>query len=208
MILKNKYGEVMDRVEVTQEMRERILDRVQDRSVDKARAKAPFIVTYRKYFYIAACLVLLLAGPLLIHNVFTGPDNPPQQGIPSIDEWQSAQELSQAIGFTVKEISSVPFEVESVQYTSYFSRMAQIQYSGLGNDVSLRMEKGDEDISGDSTEYTDVTTLSVDGRDVLVKGDNGRYILALWQADGYTYAVRFTNAVSQQDMMSAVQSVQ
>ena len=61
--MKKRYDEVMDRIELTGEMRSRILGNIQrmDLSATSERKVLPFR-SIRKYMSAAACLAVLLAG--------------------------------------------------------------------------------------------------------------------------------------------------
>ena len=53
----------------------------------------------------------------------------------------------------------------------------------------LRKEKGASDPSGDFSEYAETTEKRVDGIRVTLCGENGRWSLASWTRDGYSYSV-------------------
>lgn len=201
--MENRYDKVMSHIEITPEICDRILNNINNLDLDKKSGKTAYFPKYNKYLSIAACLVILLASAFIIKNMIVVPDEPPIEAVPGILECSSMKELSKAMGFAVKEIQDVPFEVESVQYTAYVGNLAQIQYTGLKNTVMLRMAAGSDDISGDYTEYA---SIKKDGN-VILKGNDNQYMLAIWQKDGYSYALRFDIAVSQQEITAAVQSV-
>jgi len=60
-----------------------------------------------------------------------------------------------------------------------------------GQDEGYRIRKasGTDDISGDYNEYADIHTETIDGNEVTLKGDGESISVAIWNADGYTYAV-------------------
>lgn len=53
----------------------------------------------------------------------------------------------------------------------------------------LRKSQGTEDNSGDFNQYPDVETLTMADADVTFKGADGRFTLALWQKDGFSYSL-------------------
>lgn len=68
--------------------------------------------------------------------------------------------------------------------------MLELFYTGVdGSSVSIRKAEGSGDISGDYSEYAETGTLDAAGTQVTVKGDGSGISLALWSADGYTYAI-------------------
>ena len=70
------------------------------------------------------------------------------------------------------------------------------------------MAPRNEDISGDYSEYASIKNYTLHGYDITIKGNNGRYNLAVWQADGFSYAVHFAEAISEQEMLTTIESLQ
>lgn len=60
-----------------------------------------------------------------------------------------------------------------------------------GTDEGYRIRKaaGNEDISGDYTEYPVSKTETIDGRQVTMKGQDDNISVATWTSDGYSYAI-------------------
>jgi hypothetical protein len=69
------------------------------------------------------------------------------------------------------------------------------------------MAAHDEDVSGDYNEYSSIKSLTVNGDSVTFKGNGEKYVLAVWQGGGYSYSVQFTKAISEQELLTTVQSV-
>ena len=79
MTLKKRYDEVMDKIEVTSEMRGRILGNIQKLELETAPKNnvIPF-PNLKKYLSVATCFVVLLVGAFVAGNM-TGifqPNNP------------------------------------------------------------------------------------------------------------------------------------
>lgn len=206
--MKNRYGKVMNHIEVTTDMRDRILNNINRLDLNQIPDKIMPFPNYKKYLSIAACFVILLVGSFLVQNRINWTREPTQQAIPDIVEYHSANELSKAVGFTVKEIQNIPFEVETVQYTAYWKDLAEIRSIGRNNTLVFRMAARSEDVSGDYSVYTDIKNVTVNGTLVTLKGDASKYKIAVWQAEGYSYSVQFTEAVSEQEMIITLQNVE
>jgi hypothetical protein len=202
--LKNRYSRAIERVEVTAEMRDRIMKNIGEAETG-IQSKAPFRA-YRRYISIAACLLLLLAGAFMIINSI----NPPVVVRPGIQECGSLGELSDAAGFKVREVKAIPFDVEQTVYTAITGELtiAQAEYTGKANELTFRMSPGSEDNSGDYNEYVDIKTSSAGGLAVTLKGNGGLYNLAVWEDGGYSYSINISNGVSEEEMLDAVLSVQ
>lgn len=190
--MKQTYKEIMDNVKVTPEMRRRVLDNVQARMEQQERPRS---FTWRRAAAIAACAAVVLAGALALPKMtVSAPEPTPgdemaQMAVPNIVDCGSLQELSAAVGFEVLELTDLPFEAESVTYTSYWGEMAQITYEDGGQTLTLRQSAGSEDNSGDWNEYADVETRDADGLSVTLKGEGGQYALAIWTSGGDSYSL-------------------
>lgn len=205
---KNRYNKIMENIEVTEEMRDRILNNINNSDLGKASGKAVPFHNYKKYISVAACFVLLLVGSIIIHSIFDVPGEPPLEGEPGISDHGTIGELSETVGFTVKELKDIPFGVDTVRYTSFGADLAEVTYEGHSNTAVFRMAPRKEDVSGDYSEYTGIENRMVNGYSVTMKGNDGKYNLAVWRSDGFSYAVHFAEAVSEQEMLAAVESLQ
>ena len=80
------------------------------------------------------------------------------------------------------------------------SNMIQVDYE---NGMYIRKASGSGDISGDYNDYSKVETVN----GVTLKGENGKFSLAVWNRDGYTYAVGVQEAMSQSDMLELTSKI-
>lgn len=196
--MKKRYEQVMEKVEVTDEMKKRILNQIRNTDFEPPAlgSPAPEVlqwkrkkqVPYKKYLRTAACLVILFIGasvmPGLIGRmgVVPGPAEPYKptgsqvQAVPDIQEYSSLAELSSAVGFSVVEPKNLPFEPEETVYLVFWKELAQIRYSRAGMTATFRMSAGTEDTSGDFNSYATVTEYRI-GEDIPrenVTGEDAR----------------------------------
>lgn len=100
-----------------------------------------------------------------------------------------ADALSQAVGFPVREASSLPFQVDEVVYTSFWNDLAQVRYTGQDRTVTFRQSLGTDDNSGDYTIYAKTVVHQMNGVDVTLKGDGQTWSLAVWSDGEYAYSL-------------------
>lgn len=205
--MNNRYDKAMQHIKVTDEMQARIRKNLNNLDVEKVPNPVLPLSNYKKYMSIAACFVFLLVGSMILHNVIHTPSQPPVQVAPNVVSYQSVGELSDAVGFTVKELQKLPFDVESIKYTSFWDELADIEYVGAENTAIFRMAAGNEDISGYHDEFTTVESRVVNGYDVVMKGYGNQYSIAIWSYDGSSYALRFDEPVLEQEMLDTLQHI-
>ena len=206
MILGRAYDEIMAQIEVTPEMRERVLKRVAAEDIAPARSNVLRFPKLKKYLAAAACLALVIAGAAALPRLIQ--PQPPEdvQVVPQIEEAASLDELSTLVGFEVDTGFALPFEPEETTYCSYWNELAQVQYSGAGQTAAYRQSAGTEDNSGDYTAYGDVVEITAGGLDVALKGDGGVYALAVWTDGAFSYSLHLSQGVSEAgwlDILSA-----
>ena len=186
-----KYEEIMDRIEVTPEMRQRVLHKLEAAQTRKKRQGM-----LRPIFTMAACLAIVLCCWIAWRPQQT-PD--PEQGMlaaSQIETVDSLQALSQKTGLPLAELTDLPFAVERTEYVSYWDSLAEIQYFGEGNTLRYRKSRGTEDNSGDYNVYAQEMTLEVSGSTVTLKGENSAYTLALWTDGQYAYSISVDTPLS------------
>lgn len=198
--MKRRYDEVMDRVEVTDEMRERILGNLQ--KIDLAAAASSRVIRFpniRKYLSAAACFAVLLAGFYAAGHMagIFQPYEPNVAIVNGIVEVDTLEQLADAVGFEVEELTALPFAVEETTYVSYWNELAEITYTGEGQTAAFRKSPGTEDNSGDYNTYSAVKEIHMGPLTATLKGSGEVYTLAVWSADGYAYSICLSDGISE-----------
>ena len=182
-----KYDEVMEKLEVTPEMRARILQNVETQMAEPRKKPNRL----RRFAALAACLAILLVGAAALPKLISSPT--PEESETTIAngmvEVASKEELSEAVGFPVKSAQSLPFFPQSIYYTSYWGEMAQIDYAHGGSTACFRQSLGEEDNSGDWSEYPAKESFTVNGCAVTLKGERDSYTLGIWSDGTYSYSL-------------------
>lgn len=170
-----------------------------------------------KYLSAAACLALLITGVAVIPQINRGQQEPTsgQEMVGVVNGMEtvaSAEELSQKLGFPVSDLKNLPFTVEHTEYTNGWGEFAQIDYEGVDADgdaqsLCYRKGTGEEDISGDYNMYEVEETVDVTGTQVTLKGSADGYALAVWNGDGYAYAVSVTKEITKDQMIQIVEEI-
>lgn len=199
-----KYDEIMDKVEVTDEMKKRILSNIEKEDLTSAAPKRVF--RWNKLASMAAGLVvLLLAGallyPQLIRNDEPNPDENVQQGGWGMQEYDSAEEMAEQLSFTMKDIPSLVEKAQETSYVVYDENFGEINYAWDDQSVCYRKSTGTEDNSGDWNEYARQDTVNVEELTCTLKGDSDdHYVLATWTDGSYAYSLSASKSMTQEQM--------
>ena len=219
MILSKRYHEIMENIQLTTETREQILRHVSER---ERKAKVQTMKKWTKYLSVAACCALVVGAAYGIHTLHLDKTVSEEEDMTTTDvadggvqmpnpmqEYGSAEELSDAVGFTVKEIGELPFTVKETQYFTYDDTLAEIRYTGDDQEVYFRKSQGDdEDNSGVYNTYSQETTINVGEAEVTCKGDSDAYELAIWQQGGYSYSISLQSGISLEELQAMIETVE
>lgn len=204
--MRKAYNEIMENVQVDDEMRRRVLRHI-SQEMDACAAKMVIRRRWRRYASLAACLAVLLAGSVLLHQRSIGLENEPPVDVQfGMEEVSSARALAEKAGFDICDIGPLPFDAASVSYTWCWGELAQIRYEGENASVLYRKSRGAEDISGDYNLYSQQQSLDVGGVTVTLKGDSGLICLATWQAGGFSYSLSAAPGLAEQDFRALLES--
>lgn len=195
MTLSKRYDAVMEKIEVTDEMRRRILAHIDGMDLEAApRSNMVRFPSARRLAPLAACLVLLAAGGLSLRYFQPGGtvDPIPTEGVvlggSGIEEVADAAALGKLVGFEIKEVTDLPYQVEKVTYASYFGTLSQIKYVGEERSLTLRQSAGEGDNSGDFNVYAVTEVREMGDWSVTLKGDGENWTLAIWSDGTYAYS--------------------
>ena len=197
----------MDKVEITSEMRERILKNVEVSA--KKQGKLVRLPMLRKALSAAACAVLIVAAAFFLPKLhdMAEANQPPVQIANGIEECASLDELSEKVGFEVRTPQALPFEPESIEYSSYRGDFAQVDYDGEGTHITYRVSAGSGDISGDYNDYADTAKLSIEDAEVTLKGSVGNWQLAIWEDGDFSFFLSVSPGLSEAQLKDIISNI-
>ncbi len=212
--MDNSYHEIMEHIEVTDEMRNRILQNLSAaesaKQPDLPQKIRRFSSYLQKRLALAACAALLfLGGALFIQYTFSTSSSPSEIATgPSVEivTCSSAAELSEKAGFLIQDIVDLPFIPTSTTYSWCWDDFAEITYKSSANTAWYRKTSGTEDISGDYTDYHQIIAENINGTAVTLKGNDDSIFLAIWQKDGYSSSLNFSEGIPLDTMISILKT--
>ena len=129
----------------------------------------------------------------------------------SIEEVASMQQATEITGFTMRiPEGKAPYTEKTISVIG--GDMIEVAYSKeepFAVGYSIRKARAEGDISGDYTEYTESKKVDFEGRKVTLKGEAGRYSLALWEENGFSYAVKAQEKpMTEEEILEIVKAVE
>lgn len=196
-----RYNEIMEHIELTDEMRERILSNVKAKNKRRRISRIAGAVTAA-----AACAAIAFGTVAVMKNSGSFGKKPgkdttitsSQATEPTVNDaltygaesYRNAAELSEKFGFEIHDITALPFEAESVSYSIISESFAEVVYCGKNDEeCCFRVGRDTEDISGELDEFTSIESVQLNNTDVTLKGYDGKYHLASWIKDGHFFSV-------------------
>lgn len=204
MILNKSYNIIMEKVKVTPEMRERILNNIQ---VKNKKSKKIVIL---KYLSMVACLTLVVSVGAYIYNKNNLTEKNPTDNTQianGIEEVSTLKELSEKVGFEVTELPNIPFDVVQVTYLSYWNSMSDIRYLGDNQEFTFRKAQGNQDISGDYNYYENIIEENINDTTFTLKGNNDTFNCIIWYKDDFSYSLYIENGLSLEDIKNILENV-
>ena len=129
----------------------------------------------------------------------------------SVEEVASMQQATELTGFTMRvPEGKAPYTEKTISVIG--EDMIEVAYSkeepsAVG--YSIRKARAEGDISGDYTEYTESKEVDSEGRKVTLKGEAGRYSVALWEENGFSYAVQAQEKpMTEEEILEIVKAVE
>lgn len=200
----------MDKIEVNDEMRGRILENVGKADISPVNRRFGVM---KILLPLAACFAVVIAAAVILPNLGSGgihtvspaettvtsPNETTENdvlAIPDIREAASAAELSELVGFEVGDVECLPFSPEKTEYTSYWGEIAEIDYTVGEKSACFRKSAGSEDNSGDYNIYSEEKEITAGEISAILKGESGKYTLAVWSDRGYSYSLSLSDGIS------------
>lgn len=222
--MKQRYNEIMEQIQVTDEMRARILQSVQQADLTPRKKKIPYQKILKMTAAMAACAVIFVAGREVMLGKGNASGAPMMNATDATDDLRAeestqiangmvecpdAESLEQEVGFSVPQLKTLPFAMDAVVYTSYWGEMAEVKYTGSTESICLRKAPGEESVSGDYNEYAVVQQVKIgDAKAVLKGSQKGSYQLAEWQKDGYSYSLQASEELPLKWWESAMKEIE
>lgn len=124
-------------------------------------------------------------------------------------EFQNAEELSSRAGFPICGLTGLPFQPEKQTFTLLPDGTAQIAYTA-GNQCLIYQKWRETQAGGFAASSSGAlaqSQISLDGLTVILHGNGEAFFQALWTQDGCANSIQSSSGLSQEEMLSLIQSL-
>lgn len=207
--MSKNYNKIMSKVILSDDMHHRIMNNIGEYNF-KTNTKIFILHKHTQFISLVACIAVLIVGAYTIttFNKYNTENNKNVLNTTSdIVDASSTKELSQLVGFQVKTLSYLPFDVIDTTYTSYWKEFSQIEYLGSTETATFRTALGNQDISGDYNTYSSMEQLTIGENVITLKGTNDLYNLAIWNDSTYSYSIQLSNGTSINTWIAIINSI-
>lgn len=118
--------------------------------------------------------------------------------------------IDEAVGIAGFEMT-VPEEISGYDkpvINAIENEMIQVIYYKDEDEIRIRKGAGSEDISGDYNEYANTDTISVEGMQVKIRGNDGTVSVATWTNEKYSYSITVDEGITADSMTDFIKAVQ
>lgn len=186
----------------------RLLGQVDDRWIEEAacvRRSVPW-----KKFLLSAAACLCLAA--VLYTGLTRPAAPPDGGDVQVgnpmESWETAEALSQAVGFEVPLPTQLPEGYDLESFSSISRQIAEVCWSDGEGRIIYRVSAELEDISGDYVRHSRQTEIQAGGSTVTLLGDDQGWVTAVWTAGELHCALLVQPGQTEEGLREIITSIQ
>lgn len=206
---KNRYSAAMDKLHVTPEERERLLERALEQAQQQKTAPRA-VHTHRRWAPLtaAACICLVLAGVMFIPSWRDPVTSPPVQVTNPVVQSEDLEALQTSAPFALSVPTELPEGWRLESASLIMGSLAQVVYTDSTDTITYRMAEGTEDVSGDYNAYPWTVDVDLDGITVTLKGQQeDAVLLAVWTDGGYSYAISCSAPLTAEEAAAIAASV-
>lgn len=203
----------------------RAIGEIDDKYIEEAapsgeKKTAIRFAPWTKFAGIAACAAIAIGAGIFAltqqgGNIVASPGQTEEgtsdyvQYVNPIAEFDTLSEAENAVGFDI-EIPESYGDHSTRRFSVITGTILEIQYydDSENRGMNIRKTRGGEDVSGDYSEYDNVSEIQTAAGAVTIKGNDGEYDLAVWNSDGYSYSVSVDSGISEEEMIKIVEKIQ
>ena len=104
-------------------------------------------------------------------------------------ECETIEEAEKIAGFDLVIPEKVPEGFNDKNISAIQNEMIDISYDNGEEKLCIRKGKETDDVSGDYTQYDEISTVEVNNRSVILKGSGDKINVAVWKDEDFAYSI-------------------
>ena len=204
--MRSRYNQIMADVEVSAELREKVLGNL--KTNDAYKKYTPWYNS-KKWIAMAACAAVIILGTSIF---ILRPQEPISDNSnvtlvlpPIIDHYENIDQLASNVEFTVSELTVLPENNMEIDYLT-IGELAEVRYLGIEQELTLRMGSGQKDVSGVYGTYDSVLEITVRGDTVQLLALEEEILLAKWRHGDVSYSLQALKCMSKAQWQKIISS--
>lgn len=203
----------------------RAIGEIDDKYIDEAapsevKRTAIRFAPWAKFVGIAACAAIAVGAGIFAVTQQRGsivdPATQPESGtsdyvqyVSPIAEFDTLSEAENAAGFEIHVPESYG-DYSERRFSVITGTILEIQYydDSENRGMNIRKTRGTDDVSGDYTEYGNVSEIQTAAGTVTIKGNDDKFLLAVWTSGEFSYSVSVDSAVSEDELKEIAEKIQ
>ena len=118
----------------------------------------------------------------------------------------SMEDAAETSGFTLELPEALTQKGEPV-IQAIEGTLISVSYPDGKGEIIVRKGSGEEDVSGDFNVYEEQSTAEADGTEVTLRGNGGLVNLAIWQRDGFSYSLSFSEGIAADEIVGLIAGI-
>lgn len=161
--------------------------------------------TFLKYTTsLAACFLIIVSfiviSPRLLHQDNTQLTNP-------ITQCDSLEDTHELLGFQIITPTTLPSQYTLENILVIDSKLLELRYHSPSNNITYRMIKSTDYITGDYRTYERTYSKDLNGQHIELMGDSQGLNAVMWLNAPYSFYIYSTEAVSEEFLLELVNNI-
>lgn len=211
--MSNKYKEAMDKITVTEELKEKIIKSAAERELIKSTSEKKLIYPYfaKMGLVFTACFLLVIS--VLTSKYKLTPEVPVEgdshvYSIQGIEFFKSTAEMEKYLGYSFKMPEYLPEGYAMNSCRVIAESLVEISYTDGDNSIIYRTEKTIDNISGDYNSYSNTEVEVLGDSSVTLNSTEGIYYNGVWNNDDFSYSLSVQKGLDRETFLRIIESVE
>ncbi|GMQ57012.1 hypothetical protein AN1V17_14060 [Vallitalea sediminicola] len=156
---------------------------------------------------VAACFVLVLSIGISTPKHNNNISQPTEIVNPYI-EYNDIESAEEILGYDIMIPTIIPEDYTISNIVIIDNNILSINYETVSEKITYRTSKGNDEISGDFTNYEDVNQIEIDTKNITLKGNDNKIHLVSWNYDEQVFSIYSDQGLSQDQVINIIENIE